>query len=544
MADSKQTSVLIVGAGPVGLLLACDLVRRGVGVRIIDKLAEPSPLLRAVGVASRTLEIFEDLGVLEEALAAGMRATHSRAYVNGTETMAARIDQFEAPFPYTLHLAQPETERILTELLARQGVHVERGCGLLRLEQTSDQVKVGLLRGDQTAEQAEYPFVVGCDGAHSTVRKQLKLPFEGTAYPIDLMLADALIDWPVPHDGISRMYGADGFLVAVTVPDEKRFRVSGSVSALHVEAGEPVVDAAEPITISERPPLGVAEVEEFIRTRAGIAAKVEKLIWTSYFRISLRQVPQYRVGRVFLAGDAGHIHPPTGGQGMNTGMQDAYNLGWKLALALEGAAAPALLDSYHAERHPVGADTLKRTHEASMQFLQPPTDPSADEKAALVNSMLFINYRGSPVVGPTTAVVPPSITGGDPQPGDRAPDARVVESATGQERRLFELFRGTKHSLLLYADKPGDKDALRRVTEMASALRARRGAHIAVHVIVPGDAALPPKSGPVFLDRAGDVRRAYGPPNLFLIRPDKYIGYRSATVEGPALNAHLRGIFG
>jgi hypothetical protein len=228
---------------------------------------------------------------------------------------------------------------------------------------------------------------------------------------------------------------------------------------------------------------------------------------------------------------------------MNTGLQDAYNLGWKLALAVKGVAADDLLDSYNAERHPVGAATVERTHQASMSFLQPPTDPSEDEKAAVINSMLLINYRGSPIVGPADDSVPPSITGGDPQPGDRAPDAKVVEAGTGQERRLFELFRGTKHTLLLHADKPDDKDALRRVTELANAVRARRGEYVAVHVILPGSAKPAPKGGPAYLDRDAAFRRAYGTHSLYLVRPDKHVGFRSAAIDGAALNAHLRRIF-
>lgn len=540
MPDGKQ-DVLVVGAGPVGLLLACELARHGVGVRIIDKLVEPSPMVRAVGVASRTMEIFEGLGVLDAALAAGQKATHSRAFVQGKEVLAARIDGFDAPYPFTLHLAQPDTERILTDFLAKQGVTVERGCELQHAEGLSDHVRVGLHRGDHTAEQADYAYVVGCDGAHSNTRKALGLPFEGEAYPLDLMLADALFDWSVPHDGVSRLYSDTGFVVAVTIPgDPKRFRVSAAIPAMRVEDGGPVFDATETVTETKRPLPSAAEVEAFVRERGAIAVKVEKLIWTSYFRISLRQAPQYRVGRVFLAGDAAHIHPPTGGQGMNTGLQDAYNLGWKLALAVQGSAAAGLLDSYHAERHPIGADTLRRTHEASMHMLQPPTDPADDEKAAIANSMLLLNYRGSPIVGPAAADVPPSIRGGDPQPGDRAPDAPVVDALTGKERRVFDLLRGTKHTLLLYVDKPGDKDALRRATELAGAIKARRGAFIAPHVILAGSTA-PPKAA-VLLDKDGDFRRAYGSASLFLVRPDQYIGFRSAAPESGPLTAHLRGI--
>ncbi|MBY0523149.1 MAG: FAD-dependent monooxygenase [Gemmataceae bacterium] len=542
---SEASEVLVAGAGPVGLLMACELARRGVGVRIIDKAALPSSLIRAIGVASRSLEIFADVGVLDAALAAGQRAEFSRIYMEGKEVLAARVDRFEAPYPYMLHVIQPETERILAEELARLGVQVQHGCELVGLRQNDEIVEASLRWSDGRMESASCRYLVGCDGAHSAVRKGLRLPFEGAAFPVDFLLADVVLDWDVPHDGVVRFHGPDGFLVAVMIPgDEKRYRISTAVAKMRIEGGELVVEEESPAGDVQRAEPTSVEIEALIASRGRVQARVVRLNWTSYFHISMRQVPQYRVGRVFLAGDAAHIHPPTGGQGMNTGLQDAYNLGWKLALAIVGKAPPGLLDSYHAERHPIGAATVQRTQQASEQYLHPPTDPAVEEQAAVVNSMLLLNYRGSPIVGPSTNV-PPSIIGGDPQPGDRAPDATVADAVTGQPRRLFDVFRGITHTLLLTLNHPDDKDASRRVRELATAVKARRGQQVTVHVIVPqGTKPAGTWSGSVLIDADGAFHKAYGGDSLFLVRPDKYIGFRSASADGAALNVHLRGILG
>jgi hypothetical protein len=270
-------------------------------------------------------------------------------------------------------------------------------------------------------------------------------------------------------------------------------------------------------------------VEQFVREKSGLPLKMGTLHWTSYFRISLRQVPRYQVGRVFLAGDAAHIHPPTGGQGMNTGMQDAYNLGWKLALVLRGTARPELLETYHSERHPIGKEVLERTHQASLQAASSRLDPERERQAAVVNAMLDINYRGSSLVGGDSSAAV--------QPGERALDAELTDAATGRPRRLFELFRGPHFTLLLTAD--GTLDDSRRLAELAAAGH-KLGVDLATGLIAEKAGS---SYGSVLIDQGGEFRRRYGlsPGTALLVRPDMYIGFIGNPEDLPVYWKKLLG---
>ena len=536
MAESRVADVLVVGAGPVGLLLAGELARRGVAVRIVDKLPTPSPHSRAVGVASRTLEIFEDLGIVEQALAAGLIGRFSRIYVNGKETLAVPQDGFDAPYPFSLHITQPDTERLLAEHLAKHGGTVERGVELVRLSQDADAVRATLRHADGRDEVVTTRYAVGCDGAHSATRKQVGVPFEGGVYPVDLLLADAVLDWPVPHDGVARFYGDGPLLVAVTIPEEGRFRITAPlIPAAEEGVAPPVVDPATIASDSYRAPPPRAEIAQLIRERSGLPAKVRRLIWTSYFRISLRLAARYRVGRVFLAGDAAHLHPPTGGQGMNTGIQDAYNLGWKLALALQAGAGPALLDSYHAERHPVGEATVRRTHEATTEGMTPAQDLERERRAAVVNAMLQINYRGSPLVAG-------GIAGAAVQPGERAPDADLIDAGTGRPVRLFERFHGTHFTLLRYAAQTGADAAAADMAALTEVGQRRLGRQLTAALVLPEEAPRTACRSPALLDTQGTFRRRYGIDGdaVLLVRPDKYLGFTGQPGDRNVLEAYLQ----
>jgi pentachlorophenol monooxygenase len=321
-----MTDVLVVGAGPVGLTAGIELRRRGITARVVDRLEEPPQYAKAVGIQPRTLEVWEDMGVAGTMLDASTPLEGQIVYVNGAEV--ARMT-FELPpdVPYGfVGLPQYETERLLAEHLATLGTVVERDVELRSFEQDGDGVSA-VLAGPAREETVRCRYLVGCDGAHSTVRKQLGAAFEGGRFAEEYMLGDVEVDWSLP-----RMYGiramhrtedgaTDDLLVCIPLPGRGRYRMSMLVPP------DLAGSDADHGFASDRPSPTLAHVQAVLDRLAPERTTARNLRWSSVFRISHRLVDRYSDGRVFLCGDAAHIHPPTGAQGMNTGIQDAYNLG-------------------------------------------------------------------------------------------------------------------------------------------------------------------------------------------------------------------------
>jgi len=342
MVDNPK--VLIAGAGPVGLTLANELVRHGIAVRIVDRSAARTDKSKALVLWSRTLELLDDAGYAEGFLASGMPA-HGAQISTGTE-MVARVsfNLVDSRFAYALMIAQSETERVLEERLAAAGVTVERTVELTGFFDKGASVEAVLAKADGTRETIEADWLVGCDGAHSTVRHGLGLAFEGSTLPSHWALADGHIAGLAPADHLHIFWHRDGILAFFPIVGD-RWRVIANLG---------------PAKDGETHPDPTLEEINFLMARRGSPGIVmSDPVWLAAFRINERKVRDYSRGRVFLAGDAAHIHSPAGGQGMNTGMQDAFNLAWKLALVIEGAAKPSLLDSYSPERSAVGDRVLK-----------------------------------------------------------------------------------------------------------------------------------------------------------------------------------------
>ena len=357
----KETAVdvLVVGAGPAGLTMGSELRRHGVDCRVIDRLVDPPQYAKAVGIQPRTLEVWEDMGLVREILDAGIEMRGQIAFVNGEEV--ARLELSLPPeVPYAfMGLPQYETERILAEHLERLGGRVERGVALEGIAQDEDGVTAALV-GSGGEEQVRARFVVGCDGAHSIVRHALGLGFEGGRFAEEYMLGDLEVSWSFPPGfGIRAAHMTDGntddILVCIPLPGSGRYRMSMFVPP------ELAGSETDHGFASDRPAPTLEHIQAVLDRLAPEKVTARNLRWSSVFRISHRLVDRYSSGRIFVCGDAAHVHPPTGAQGMNTGIQDCYNLAWKLALAVQGAAAPGLLDSYHAERHPVGEEVVGRT---------------------------------------------------------------------------------------------------------------------------------------------------------------------------------------
>jgi 2-polyprenyl-6-methoxyphenol hydroxylase-like FAD-dependent oxidoreductase len=333
----STTDVIVVGAGPTGLMLACELAMRGVDVRLLDERRELPNITRAFGVHARTLELLDARGMADELVARGLPVR------SVAPTPDTNIDLSELPsrFPMVLIGPQSLTERVLTARAAQLGVDIVHGAKVVGLSQDASGVTLEL--ADGSTERAGY--VVGCDGAHSAVRRLLGIDFVGKQYETHILLADVQLAEP-PTDGLSAQANAEGVVLMVPFGD-------GWFRAIAWDRTREQAPLSEPVTLDEMR-------DAFVRI-AGTDFGMADMRWSSRFLSERRQAKRYRVGRVFIAGDAAHVHSPLGAQGMNTGIQDAMNLGWKLAEAVGGSAPPWLLDSYETERHAVGADVLKLT---------------------------------------------------------------------------------------------------------------------------------------------------------------------------------------
>lgn len=550
MSDPR---VLIVGAGPTGLALACSLVRQNVAVRVVDQAAAPSVHSKALAVHARTLEVFAQLGVVDAALAAGHPLHGINVYADGRRIVHAALDQIDSPYPFVLSLPQSETERVLTGELARLGVTVERAMRFTALIEDADGVEVTLQR-DGKDERVRVPWVVGCDGAHSEVRHALALPFEGLRYDEPFVLADVTLDCNLPDDEAHSFLSARGILLCLPLPGERRWRLVAEGSA------------SDPPTL--------AELSAVLAERGPRDAKIVDAQWTASFRVHRRIVQRYRVGRVFLAGDAAHIHSPMGGQGMNTGIQDAFNLAWKLALVVGGAARPELLDSYHAERRPVAAATLSGTDLATraVTLRNPLARELRDRLASLLSSLevvqrrvlasaseIGIGYRRSAIVSEYRAPLVdsrlkraadnerPSVAdwfdfGAAPRPGDRVPDVALDEHT-----HLHALLRGNDHTLLLFDGAAATAEGYRHLRELGSRARAIAHGKLTVRIVVPHKRAPEELLGDlrVLVDPDGALHSRFGAGAecLYLVRPDGYIGFRAQPADGDALCGYLSRLF-
>ncbi|MFJ9863603.1 FAD-dependent oxidoreductase [Streptomyces sp. NPDC101165] len=344
--------VLVVGAGPVGLSAAHELARQGVRVRLVDAAPGPATTSRALATHARTLETYDQMGVLDDLLPRGQRVEHFTLHQNGRRLIRFDTDYSRLPtrFPFTLMVDQVITEEVLRDAAARHGVTVEWGVRLDRFEDLGeDGVRAHLTGPDGRAETVTAGWLVGADGGHSTIRKQLGLKLEGESSETWL-IADAVVDCDLPRDSIHWMRTPRGTVMMVPFPDEGKWRLLDTAETSYGGDDRMVADrfAAK------------------IAAGTGKPARVELPGWVSVFTIQQRMIPQMRVGRVLLAGDAAHVHSPASGQGMNTGVQDAVNFSWKLAAVLRGEAKDSLLDSYGAERVPVGAELLRTTKVATL----------------------------------------------------------------------------------------------------------------------------------------------------------------------------------
>ncbi|MBV8865782.1 MAG: FAD-dependent monooxygenase [Acidobacteriaceae bacterium] len=524
-----RPDVLVIGAGPVGLTMAAELARHGASCRIIDRLAEPLPYCRAIGITPRTLEVWDDMGIVRPMIDAGLWIVGTSIFLNRSPARYVQTELFDLPYGH-LGIPQPETERILAEHLVRFGVAVERPVMLTSLNQDSQGVQVELLHSDNSKETAVFHYVVGCDGARSTVRRLLDIPFEGDHFLVGFMLGDVAFDCDLPRGVVLRAVrpienAAPDFLVAVPLPERNRYRVSMlATSALPSAAS---AGSSEQGLQSEQPGPSIEELQIVADRLFPTKMPMSDLRWSSHFRIGMRLAARYREGRGFIAGDAAHIHPPTGGQGMNTGIQDAYNLAWKMALVLQGLASPDLLDSYESERRSVGAEVVSRTRAQSEQFGR----QQAGQQERLIETQIPVNYRGGILSRETVSESSENLP---IHAGDRAPDCfGLLRANVRSACRLFDITRGVDHVLLLYMEKFAEPRQIEMVENLTQKLMLTRGPKCRLVLICsPGAETRDVIGAATFTDSTGEFAANYAPGvnTGYAIRPDGYVGYHGRPI--------------
>lgn len=498
MGDARYTPVLIAGAGPTGLTLAIDLARHGVACRLIDGAQRICPGSRGKGLQPRTQEVFEDLGVLDAVRTAGSTYPTIRAYTGRTVVWEGTMTEIteptpDVPYPNVWMIPQWRTERILRDRLAELGGAVERGTTLRAFTTDADADGVtATLTGPDGEQAVRADYLVGADGGGSTVRQTLGVGFDGETYDEHRALFGDVrvqgLDHDYWHTWATAADRSDMFGLC-PLPGTDTFQLM----------------AAEPGGDFDDSP---AALQELITTRTGVPdVRLTEITWLSHYRANMRMAQQFRVGGVFLVGDAAHVHSPAGGQGLNTSVQDAYNLGWKLAAVL-GGAHETLLDSYDTERAPIAAQVLgisTRLHyrEATPSGLGTP-------QRGRDTQQLDLTYRDGPLTRDTRAVPGPV------RAGDRAPDA-PLRRADGTRTRLFDVLRGPHFTLLAFG-----ADAALTATPLDPS--GAEGTAVALD------------------DADGYARKAFGidGPAHVLIRPD---GYLALLADTPAdVHAYLREV--
>jgi 2-polyprenyl-6-methoxyphenol hydroxylase-like FAD-dependent oxidoreductase len=509
-----NTDVLIVGAGPTGLMLANQLARWGVRALIVDRNPAPSRQTKALGVQARTLEIYAHLGIVEKALELGKRATGANLWAGGAR--AARIPLGDigrdlSPYPFLLILGQDDNERLLGEALRGQSIGVEWNAELVDLAQSAERVSAKLKRADGSLQDVEAKWVAGCDGAHSAVRHLTGIDFPGAPYEHVFFVADTVVTGSMVPDELNVYLWRDGFHLFFPMRGTNHWRLVGIV----------------PSELRARDDLSFDALLPSLRKEAGSGLSFESCSWFSMYRISHRGAARFRDRRCFLLGDAAHIHSPVGAQGMNTGLQDAYNLGWKLALVASGRADARLLDSYELERVPVAERLLKTTDRAfalvvSNRWLaglfRSKVMPKVMAFAMRFDGVRKLAFRTVSQIGIRYPESPLSqalagLPGGGPSAGDRFPWLKVRFAPNGPTEDLFARLDDTRFNLILVGQRLPAAD---------------QSGSVLVHV-VPDDP-----------DNDRELARPRIPkPSFYLLRPDGHVGLVGTRLEAGALKRFM-----
>ncbi|WP_276822087.1 FAD-dependent monooxygenase [Mycolicibacterium mageritense] len=537
-ATAQGTEVLVVGAGPVGLMVAGELTRRGVSTRIIDRAVHRSPESRALVVHARTLELMDLAGLSDRFIEAGYPAPGLAVGLGQTAQISVDMRTLDTRYPYMLVLPQQDTERILTDALTTRGVEIERGSTLLDLAQSTSGVAATVETHDGSTELIQAKYLVGCDGSHSSVRRILELPFEGHQHGELVLIGDVKADMPFARTRITNFTSPRGFVsILPFLGDYVRVFAVDFTQQHHERAEE----------------LSLAELQSAVDGITSTEITLSEPTWLTRYTAPSRHVGKIRDGRVFLAGDAAHSHSPAGGQGMNTGLQDAVNLGWKLAMVLGGYANPEVLDSYNTERSPVHQAVLEQTdrmfrtfviRNAALRALRNMAAralvprPFVQRRLAKSLSGLAVRYPASPAVSSASGIAAPEAL----KPGARIPDVALWRAGRPPVR-LYEILREGGYAMLVYAESDRVNADLSAIADLAHKVSSNMGSWVRAYVVldegVLDDADV---DASVFVDITGGFKKKFGAihRSVLLVRPDAYLAAHQVGLEARVALTALR----
>ena len=512
-----DTDVIIAGAGPTGLMLANQLGRRGVRVMIMDRHSGPAQQTRAMAVHARTLEIYSKLGIAERALELGRRGNGANMWAAGK--LSARIPLGDigkrvSPFPFVLMLGQDDNERIMGEHLRNWDIAVQWNTELVALKQATDHVTATLKQPDGTTRAVAAAYLAGCDGGHSSVRELCGITFPGAPYEHVFFVADTEATGDMVPEELNVYLWRDGFHLFFPMRGKDRWRVIGIL----------------PESLQDRDDVTFDELSPDIQREVGANLSFKACGWFSTYRIDHRAASRFRDRRCFLLGDSAHVHSPMGGQGMNTGLQDAYNLAWKLALVVKGRASETLLDSYEAERLPVARRLLSTTDRAFTMLVSDSwlaeifrtriiarfaafamTFERAKKLAFRTISQTGIAYPNSPL-SQTLAGLPE----GAPVAGERFPWLQLRLRAKGPVEDLFQKLDDTRYNLIV-------------IGQPAPSMEATGLGELLTTLVIPDNA----------LNAEALARVGISEPAFYLLRPDGHVGLCGVRLDTAAVTGYF-----
>jgi len=519
--------VLIVGAGPTGLLMACELARRGIAFRIIDIKAERTLTANAVGIQPRTLELLDNLGLAHQFLKLGQACKAAHLHADGKDLARISFEHLDSFYHFILALPQSETERLLNAHLVEQGHTVERPLEFSALTHEDNRPLSCTLTSLDSNQQEilSCDWLLACDGANSRVRELCQIPFPGDDLSEQFIVANTDMSSFLSNSELHVFFNKGTLLLAIPL-GAQHYRISVN---LHQ---------------SPRKFLGEKEVKEMIQERSQGDYDVNAVSWISPFWIHSKIVKNLRHGPIFLAGDAAHVHSPAGAQGMNTGLQDAYNLAWKLAMVIQGQAPQTLLDSYQAERYPLLSGIVKYTetftkialHENPIVLKLRPWFfkvlnhfPLLAKKFSQRLTQLSLRYKNSAVIDYSS-----SLGRQAPQPGERIPDVWI-----NQTNRLHTYLRLPEHKLLLFTGLGASEKTLEKITTLQQQLALHYSKTIHVFIIADKKWA---GLEPLLVDERKALHQRFQAQGAacYLIRPDNYLAYCSKSLDFTRLQTFLK----